>query len=266
MTDQEVSELARQMMTSLNIDPDQTGQTMIGSRDMDDVPDSERDEPEVPLHGALTMDCGKYGKQRLSMAEVYCRDKQYVKWVRAHITVTSAESMRKLRLYTEMRDKKKTQRLKVELQTKGNLTKKRPESKNKMSGESGSSTTASSEVKSAEDQKEHLRVSLIALKDWRRTAVEQRHGAEVIKEIDEVIALQEVKMAAMGNGPNAGKRPIDQGDMDIEEWIPVTDTSEERATRKWKRIYDQIRMRDQRRLENIKNTIKETRRVLRKNK
>ena len=40
-------------------------------------------------------------------------------------------------------------------------------------------------------------MSLMELRDWRRTAVEQSAAPEVIKELDDVIEMQEKKLAGM---------------------------------------------------------------------
>ena len=99
--------------------------------------------------------------------------------------------MRKFRLYAELRDMRKMGRIRAELGAQGKDFMK--EAKVPRSPRRRKSTAAGCEVsdspgrKNIEEQKQHARISLIALKDWRRTAAEQRLGDEVVADIDEAI-------------------------------------------------------------------------------
>lgn len=114
-----VSPMAQQLMRSMNI-PDVNSPPRLELKEIDAVSDHEMDEPTRPVHGGELLLAGKYGKNakdRLSMAEVYLTKKDYVKWVRAHIqTDAYDESIKRFRLYIELRDGRKKERLGQERQ------------------------------------------------------------------------------------------------------------------------------------------------------
>ena len=71
------------------------------------------DEPRMNV-----LDLGKFRSKAPTFSTVYQTDKGYVAWCRAHINLKSAETMRRFRLYVEMRNEKKKQRIKEEIKKK----------------------------------------------------------------------------------------------------------------------------------------------------
>jgi hypothetical protein len=79
--------------------------------EIDRYSDHEEDEPMKPVHGQEVMKAGKY-KNTHNMEYAYTQDKKHLKWVRSNIQPQgSSPEMRRYRLYVEMRDQKKSQRL-----------------------------------------------------------------------------------------------------------------------------------------------------------
>ena len=54
---------------------------------------------------------------------------------------------------------------------------------------------------------EQVRVSLMGLRDWRRTSIEQKASANTIKDLDEGIEAQEKKLASLEGRKIFIKRP-----------------------------------------------------------
>ncbi|CAE7603031.1 unnamed protein product [Symbiodinium sp. CCMP2592] len=264
MSKVEVSELARKMMTSLNID-EKGAKVIIEKPDLDDAGDKEEDEPGHPIPGTMTMTCGKYGKARRDVSSIYQMDKGYVQWVRAHINTESAEPMKKLRLYIECRDIKKSARLEQEVLSQPTVKNEHIKPKGYKTEPKQKATTK--HAKTVEEQKEHIRVSLMALKDWLHTATEQRQGEATIKEITDVIAVQEAKLTELGSGTSSSKRslglPSQSMELEGEGWEQVAATEPSaKAQRMWAQLTGGLTIRDQQRRENIKRSLKETGRVL----
>ena len=267
MSKVEVSELARKMMTSLNIDK-KGAKVIIEKPDLDDAGDKDEDEPGHPIPGTMTMTCGKYGKARRDVSSIYRMDKGYVQWVRAHINTESAEPMKKLRLYIECRDIKKSARLEQEVLSKPtSKTVKTEHIKPKGYKTESKRKATTKHAKTVEEQKEHIRVSLMALKDWLRTAMEQKQGEATIKEITDVIAVQEAKLIELGSGTSSSKRslglPNQSMELEGEDWEQVAAMEPSvKAQCMWAQLTGGLTIRDQQRRENIKRSLKETRRVL----
>jgi hypothetical protein len=100
-----MTSLAQQLMGSL----EKEEQNGISIQELDRQPDVSGDEPEYPVSGREMMQAGKF-KEKSTMAEAYL-DKSHVKWVRNNINVQSGAEMRRYRLYVEMRDQVKMQRI-----------------------------------------------------------------------------------------------------------------------------------------------------------
>ena len=75
------------------------------------------DEPlDCPVSGVTLLTVGKYCRKqqnRIPVSEIYMKDKGYVKWIRDHIEEgpQTSKCMKKMRLYVEMRDNQKSQRV-----------------------------------------------------------------------------------------------------------------------------------------------------------
>ena len=111
------SPLAMRLIESLQSDNAMIDKEVVDNIDQfSDHPSDE--EPEgCPVKGGTILTVGKYGKKietRVPVSQIYASDKDYLQWVRAHITEgkSSAPCMKKLRLYIEMRDVQKSQRIK----------------------------------------------------------------------------------------------------------------------------------------------------------
>ena len=93
------------MMQSLKITEEEKTEVHVPLRDIDQVTDVSDDEPWTPIPGTTKMACGKYSKSKLTFEDINRADKSYLRWVRGHITIASAEGMIKLRWQGEMREK-----------------------------------------------------------------------------------------------------------------------------------------------------------------
>eukprot|EP00435_Cladocopium_sp_Y103_P043962 s1603_g12.t1 len=81
------------------------------SEEIDRYSDHSEDEPEKPVNGQELMKAGKY-KNTNTMDYAYTKDKKHLKWVRSNVQPQgSSPEMRRYRLYVEMRDQKKIQRI-----------------------------------------------------------------------------------------------------------------------------------------------------------
>jgi hypothetical protein len=106
-----MSPLARQLAESLEFDRTENG--FVDKEELDQWSDHETDEPKVPVSGRTKFDVGKYARMtEMTMGKAYVTDKKYVKWVRHNIkTEGSTPGMRKFRLYVELRDQTKSERI-----------------------------------------------------------------------------------------------------------------------------------------------------------
>lgn len=103
----QMSEVAQNLLDSLKGEGAMTG----SNTDLDAWNDEEVDEPGMPLHGSMMIESGKYAKTK-TLAEAYVTDKPYMQWVRKNVHQDrSAAGMKKLRLYVELRDQVKTDRI-----------------------------------------------------------------------------------------------------------------------------------------------------------
>ena len=176
--------------------------------------------------------------------------------------------MRKLRLYVARRDARKAARMKQTVLSKKDASSSsqaadaKPKTKNEKNKDVGIFGV---------NGEEQTRMNLLSLRDWRRSAMEQRAGAEVIKELDEVIQLQEEKLKKMDGRKAAAKRPgsayAGSDDMETDTWEEVTEMSAEgesqlKAPQGWAKMTKNLIDRDCGREANIKRSIKEVRRVM----
>ncbi|CAE7633612.1 GIP [Symbiodinium pilosum] len=256
--DREYEEITRKMMESLKISEGEKNEVHVPVRDMDDVTDVSEDEPWTPIPGTTKMECGKHGKtQKLTMDQVYKRDKSYVKWVREHVTISSAEGMRKLRLYVARRDSKKAARMKRQVQSQ--MNEKASSSNQEQSASDPKGNRMKTPQKNAEEQ---IRMSLMGLRDWRRAAVEQKAPPDVIKDLDEVIKAQEDKLMSMEGRKASTKRPglpiPAESDMELEQWEQVIYAEASAKTKKkWEGITRDVLLREQTRQANVRKGIRE---------
>eukprot|EP00435_Cladocopium_sp_Y103_P061432 s737_g23.t1 len=100
-------------------------QDMMPPEEMDRWSDHSEDEPGVPINGQEMMKAGKF-KDRATMEHAYITDKKHLKWVRSNVQPQgSSAEMRRYRLYVELRDQIKMQRV-TECLTMSKSTKQMP--------------------------------------------------------------------------------------------------------------------------------------------
>jgi hypothetical protein len=122
-----MSPLAKRLMESLSTEDNVDFNKLDNLDAWSDHP--HEDEPlDCPVSGLTLLTVGKYGRKqqdRIPVSEIYMKDKGYVKWIRDHIEEgpQTSKCMRKMRLYVEMRDNQKNQRImmamKSEVSTSG---------------------------------------------------------------------------------------------------------------------------------------------------
>lgn len=91
-------------------------QGLVGSvmgKTLDQMQDAGQDSPRIQsIPGTTNMTEGKYKNNPvMNLAEIYTKDKSYVKWVREHIGGHSATSLRMLKAYIQARDQNKKARV-----------------------------------------------------------------------------------------------------------------------------------------------------------
>ena len=102
--------LTRELMASLGLDGSKKEEVLLEDKDLDGCVDEESDEPKHPMHPiarVLKFDVGKYRGKNMTFSQAYVQDKGYVGWCRKHPTAQSVPTMKKFRLYVELRDVRK---------------------------------------------------------------------------------------------------------------------------------------------------------------
>ena len=121
-----MSPLAQRLMDSLDAENKMDFSKLDNLDAWSDHP--HEDEPlDCPISGLTILTVGKYGRKqqdRIPVSEIYMKDKGYVKWIRDHIEEgpQTSKCMKKMRLYVEMRDNQKSQRIMMAMRSEASAS------------------------------------------------------------------------------------------------------------------------------------------------